>query len=58
MKVWCYFGANGRICADSDFRDAEDAWRTILGWPTVGEVTAAQARGDRVVLIEINEPSP
>lgn len=55
VKVWCYFGANGRICADSEFRSAEDAWRTMLGWSTVGEVREAQARGDRVVQIEISE---
>jgi hypothetical protein len=31
-----------------------ETWRTILGWPTVGEVKAAQARGDRVEQIEVN----
>lgn len=56
MKVWCYFGANGRVCADSSFRDADDAWRTMLGWPTVDEVREAQKRGDRVVQIGIEVP--
>jgi len=53
MKVWCYFGANERICADSDFKDAAQVWRVMLGWPTHGEVRAAQARGDVVLQIEM-----
>jgi len=57
MKVWCYFGANGRVCADSDFKSEAETWRTILGWPTTGEVKAAQARGDRVEQIEVNAPT-
>ena len=56
MKVWCYFGADGRTCADSSFRDRDEAWRVMLGWPTVGEVRNAQARGDRVAQVEILPP--
>lgn len=52
-SVWCYFGADGRVCADSDFRTADDAWRIMLGWPTRGEVRAAQERGDSVKLVDI-----
>ena len=55
MKVWCYFGADGRVCADSEFRAEADAWRVMLGWPTRAEVRAAIARGDRVAQIEIPE---
>ena len=53
MKVWCFFGADGRICADSDFKTEDEAWRVMLGWPTVGEVKAAKKRGDRVEQIEV-----
>ena len=56
MKVWCYFGANGHICADSSFKNAEECWRILLGWPTKGEVKAAQRRGDQVRQIEISVP--
>lgn len=56
MKVWCYFGADGRVCADSGFKDEDEAWRVMLGWPTRGEVRRAQRRGDRVEEIEINAP--
>lgn len=57
MKVWCYFGADGRICADSDFSTEDDAWRIMLGWPTVEEVNLARAKGDRMEQIEIQLPS-
>lgn len=53
MRVWCYFGASGRICADSDFKTEDEAWRVMLGWPTRREVKAAQDRGDKVKLIAI-----
>jgi hypothetical protein len=55
VKVWCYFGADGRICADSHFQSADDTWRVMLGWPTRGEVAAAKERGDHVVQIDIPE---
>jgi len=56
MKVWAYFGADGRVCADSQFQSEDDAWRVMLGWPSRGEVRAAQERGDRVTQIEIVQP--
>lgn len=57
MKLWCYFGADGRICADSDFQSAEDTWRTMLGWPTGVEISEAKALGDWVKQIEMPSPS-
>jgi hypothetical protein len=53
VKVWCFFGEDGRIVADSDFRTAEDVWRIVLGWPTKGEVRKRQERGARVEQIDI-----
>jgi len=57
MKVWCYFGADGRICADSSFQDARDALRIMLGWPSFGEVRRALDAGARVEQIEIEMPA-
>lgn len=47
-EVWAYIDEQGRILADSTFTAEDDAWRVALGWPTVGEVNAAKARGCRV----------
>lgn len=55
-KIWCYFGADGRICADSMFQSEDDCWRVMLGWPTLGEVLHARQRGDQVRQIEISVP--
>ena len=57
MKVWCYFGADGRICADSSFHDASDVLSTMMGWPTYGEVKRAVEAGTRVLQVEISAES-
>ena len=55
IEAWAYIDETGWALADSTFTDESDAWRVALGWPTVGEVKAAKARGARVVRVRIEE---
>lgn len=57
-RCYCYIGADGRVCADNHFANEDDAWRVMLGWPTRGEVKAAKARGDKVVLVDLSVVPP
>ena len=52
-KVWCYYGAGGRILADSSFKGEDHVWSIALGWPSEKEVEWAKQNGDLVRLIEI-----
>jgi len=52
-EAWAVIWPNGRIVAESTFTDADHALRTVLGWPTRGEVKDFLTTGGRVVRVKI-----
>jgi hypothetical protein len=52
-EIWAYIRNDGRVLADSTFRDEDDAWRIALGWPHQSEIEHAKAAGDRVVRVRV-----
>lgn len=51
--VWAYIEPDGRILADTHFKDEADTWKIALGWPDDEEIEEAKRRGCRVELVGI-----
>lgn len=56
MKVWAMIYPDGKILADSTFRDEAHVWRIGLGWPDKEEIEAAKKKGHRAEQVEIHIP--
>lgn len=44
-EIWAVVFSDGRIIAESDFENEEEAWRIALGWPDQDEIDEAKKRG-------------
>lgn len=56
VAVWAFVRPDGRILADSDFRDEAHVWRIGLGWPDKEEIETAKKDGYRAEQVEIHVP--
>lgn len=56
VTAWAVEDPEGRVLADSTFRDEAHAWQVALGWPSEQEIAHAKRRGYRAYLAEIYRP--
>lgn len=54
--AWAVEDPEGRVLADSTFRDEAHAWQVALGWPSQDEIDHAKKRGYKAYLAEIRKP--
>lgn len=54
MKVWAMIYPDGKILADSNFRDEAHVWRIGLGWPDKEEIENAKNKGYRAEPVEVH----
>jgi hypothetical protein len=55
-KAWAIIWPDGRILADSDFKDEAEAWQVALGWPDDKEISIAKRRGYKAAQVSIGIP--
>jgi hypothetical protein len=53
--TWAVIWPDGRVLADSTFKDEADAWKVALGWPDAAEIAHAKASGVRAVRVIVSE---
>lgn len=53
VEVWAYISPDGRILADTTFKDENHVWQVALGWPTAEEIEKFKEQGCRVEKIKI-----
>jgi hypothetical protein len=51
--IWAIIRPDGRVMADSDFKDEAHAWRVALGWPDDKEIAFAKRNGYRAERVEV-----
>lgn len=48
----------GDVLADSKFKDENDVWQIVLGWPAQEEIDAAKAKGYFVTYVTVEYERP
>jgi hypothetical protein len=51
--IWAIVWPDGKLLADSTFKDEDHAWQIALGWPSEEEILAAKAAGYKAVQVEV-----
>jgi hypothetical protein len=51
--IWAIVWPDGRVLADSTFKDEAHAWMIALGWPDNQEIELAKSQGYKAVQITI-----
>jgi hypothetical protein len=59
MLVWALIGPGGRVLADTEFKDENDAWWVGLCFPDAEGIANAKRLGYRVERVEVSiRPAP
>jgi hypothetical protein len=53
--IWAVVWPDGRILADSTFKDEAHAWQIALGWPDDVEIEIAKRQGCRALLVTLRK---
>lgn len=53
--VWAIVWPDGRILADSTFKDEDHAWQIALGWPDDVEIEMAKRQGYAALQVTVRK---
>jgi hypothetical protein len=56
--IWAIIWPDGKILADSDFKDEAHAWHIALGWPDDKEIAIAKRKGFKARKVRIITEEP